>query len=462
MKGGKDFLLFSVNYSVKNDDYKSGVQRMFKTYNEALNWIHGRKIFGMKPGLKRMEWMLGKLEFPQEKIKAIHVAGTNGKGSTVTFLRNMLEANGKIVGTFTSPYIETFNERISVNGNPISDEEIVRLANIVYPLACELEETELDGPTEFEVITTMMFIYFGEGHADVVVIEVGLGGLLDSTNVVTPIVSVITTIGLDHMQVLGESLNEIALQKAGIIKPGVPVVTGRIPKEALKVIQEMAENNRSTIKLYGQDYWSSKCQTLPTWGEQFTFEDDDIYLNQIQIKMLGRHQIENAMVALETLQTYCHETGLELNHEATRRGLKSAFWPGRMEKISDNPMIVLDGAHNEPAIRRLIETINADFKQQEIYLIFAVLQDKAVSNMLDLLGKLPNAHIVLTTFDNPRAAKVEELQSYAISGITIKDYWQEALADVIQEMDEKDSIFITGSLYFISEVRELLLKSAVE
>ncbi len=154
MKGGKDFLLFSVNYSVKNDDYKSGVQRMFKTYNEALNWIHGRKIFGMKPGLKRMEWMLGKLEFPQEKIKAIHVAGTNGKGSTVTFLRNMLEANGKIVGTFTSPYIETFNERISVNGNPISDEEIVRLANIVYPLTCELEETELDGPTEFEVITT--------------------------------------------------------------------------------------------------------------------------------------------------------------------------------------------------------------------------------------------------------------------------------------------------------------------
>lgn len=435
---------------------------MFKTYEEALNWIHGRKIFGMKPGLKRMEWMLEKLGSPQEKIKAIHVAGTNGKGSTVTFLRNMLEANGKIVGTFTSPYIETFNERISVNGSPISDEEIIRLANIVYPLACELEETELDGPTEFEVITTMMFIYFGEGHADVVVIEVGLGGLLDSTNVVTPIVSVITTIGLDHMQILGESLVEIASQKAGIIKPNVPVVAGKIPEKALKIIQTIAEKNCSPIKIFKKDYWSSKCQTLPTWGEQFTFEDEYIYLNQIQIKMLGQHQIENAMVALEALQTYCHQTGLKLNHEATRRGLKKAFWPGRMEKISDSPMIVLDGAHNEPAIRRLIETINADFRQQEIHLIFAVLQDKAVSNMISLLDDLPNVRIILTTFDNPRAIKTKELQSYVKSGITIKEHWQEALADVIQEIDEKDIIFITGSLYFISEVRELLLKSTVE
>ncbi|MGB6179390.1 bifunctional folylpolyglutamate synthase/dihydrofolate synthase [Carnobacterium sp.] len=431
---------------------------MFKTYEEALSWIHSRKIFGMKPGLKRMEWMLERLNFPQKRIKAIHVAGTNGKGSTVTFLRSMLEANGKIVGTFTSPYIETFNERISVNGEPISNEEILRLANIVFPLACELEETELDGPTEFEVITTMMFIYFGEGHADVVVIEVGLGGLLDSTNVITPIVSVITTIGLDHMQVLGETIAEIALQKSGIIKPNVPVVVGKVVDEALKIIQLVAENNNSIVKLFGENYSSSKCQTLPSWGEQFTFEDETMYLNQIQIKMLGQHQIENAMVAIETLQTYSIETGLELNHEAIRRGLKTAFWPGRMEKISDNPMIVLDGAHNEPAIRRLIETINADFKQQEIYLIFAVLHDKAVGRMIDLLTELPNIHITLTSFSNPRAAKIKELQDYTNSNVKIKEYWQEALADVINEMDGNGLVLITGSLYFISEVREYLLK----
>lgn len=412
----------------------------------------------MKPGLKRMDWMLERLNFPQKRIKAIHVAGTNGKGSTVTFLRSMLEANGKTVGTFTSPYIETFNERISVNGEPISNEEILRLANIVFPLACELEETELDGPTEFEVITTMMFIYFGEGHADVVVIEVGLGGLLDSTNVITPIVSVITTIGLDHMQVLGETVAEIALQKSGIIKPNVPVVVGKVVDEALEIIQLVAENNNSIVKLFGENYSSSKCQTLPSWGEQFTFEDETMYLNQIQIKMLGQHQIENAMVAIETLQTYSIETGLELNHEAIRRGLKTAFWPGRMEKISDNPMIVLDGAHNEPAIRRLIETINADFKQQEIYLIFAVLHDKAVGRMIDLLTELPNIHITLTSFSNPRAAKIKELQGYTNSNVKIKEYWQEALADVINEMDGNGLVLITGSLYFISEVREYLLK----
>lgn len=435
---------------------------MFKTCEEALNWIHGRKIFGMKPGLKRMEWMLEKLELPQEKIKAIHVAGTNGKGSTVTFLRNMLEANGQTVGTFTSPYIETFNERISVNGIPISDQEIIRLANIVYPLSRELEETALDGPTEFEVITTMMFIYFGEGHADVVVIEVGLGGLLDSTNVVTPEVSVITTIGLDHMQVLGETLSDIAFQKAGIIKPNIPVVSGKVPKEALQVIEKVAKKNNATLKLFGENYWSSKHQTLPTWGEQFTFEDEDIYLNQIQINMLGQHQIENATVAIEALQIYCQKTGLELNHEATRRGLKRAFWPGRMEKISDSPMIVLDGAHNEPAIRRLVETINADFGQQEIHLIFAVLQDKAVDKMLSLLSELSNVHITLTSFDNSRAAKIEELNSYANSRIVIKEYWQEALADIIQEMDANDLILITGSLYFISEVRQFLIKSTEE
>lgn len=431
---------------------------MFETFEETLNWIHGRKVFGMKPGLKRMEWMLEKLDFPNKKIKAIHVAGTNGKGSTVTFLRNMLQANGQVVGTYTSPYIELFNERISVNGEPISDKEIIRLANIVYPLACELEETELDGPSEFEIITMMMFVYFGEGHADVVIIEVGLGGLLDSTNVITPIVSAITTIGLDHMKILGETVPEIAFQKAGIIKPGVPVVTGKIPKEALEVIEAYANEKGSKVYFFGKDFTATKWQTLPTWGEQFTFEDEAIYLNQLQIGMLGKHQIENATVAIETLRIYSEKTGLVLNHEDTRRGLKQSFWPGRMEKVNDKPLMILDGAHNEPAIRRLVETIKLDFNQQEVYLIFAVLQDKAIGNMVSLLTELPNIHLILTSFDFPRAATIDELKGYAGSGVTIKEHWQEALRDTVNEMDESDVILITGSLYFISEVRQFLTK----
>ncbi|MEG0475106.1 MAG: folylpolyglutamate synthase/dihydrofolate synthase family protein [Carnobacterium sp.] len=432
---------------------------MFKTYEEALSWIHGTSVFGMKPGLKRMEWMLKRLGHPDKKIKAIHVAGTNGKGSTVTFLRNMLEANGQVVGTFTSPYIKTFNERISVNGEPISDEEILRLANTVYPLTLELEATEFGGPSEFEIITTMMFLYFGEGHADVVIVEVGLGGLLDSTNVVVPIVSAITTIGLDHTKILGETLPEIALQKAGIIKPGVPVVTGNIPEEAMQVIEKYAEEQGSEIERFSHDFSVSKWQTLPTWGEQFTFEDEHIYLNQLQIEMLGKHQIENAAVAIETLRIYSHKTGLAVSHEAMRRGLKQAFWPGRMEKINDEPLMILDGAHNEPAIRRLAETIKHDFSQQEIYLIFAALRDKALGPMLDVLTELPNVHLVLTSFDFPRAATIDDLSSYADSRTIMKEQWQEALVDTMKEMDESDIVLITGSLYFISEVRQTLLDS---
>lgn len=208
----------------------------------------------------------------ERKFKSIHIAGTNGKGSTLAFLRGMLEANGQIVGTYTSPYIELFNERISVNGDPLSDAEILRLANIVYPLTKELEKTILGEPSEFEIITMMMLLYFGEGHADVVLIEVGIGGTYDSTNVITPIVSVITTIGLDHMNLLGDTLSEIAGNKAGIIKATVPVVIGKIGKEAMTVIENKAAEQDSTLLKYNQDFFVTKWQTLPTWENSLSLK----------------------------------------------------------------------------------------------------------------------------------------------------------------------------------------------
>ncbi|MGX7419431.1 bifunctional folylpolyglutamate synthase/dihydrofolate synthase [Carnobacterium gallinarum] len=430
---------------------------MFNTYEEALEWIHGRLVLGMKPGLKRMEWMMAKLGHPERRFKSIHVAGTNGKGSTVTYLRSVLEEAGQVVGTFTSPYITVFNERISVNGEPISNEEILRLANLVYPLVIELESTPLGGPSEFEIVNTMMFLYFGEGHADIVIVEVGLGGLVDSTNVVTPVVSVITTIGLDHMHILGHTLPEIAAQKAGIIKPGVPVVTGKIGKEALTVIQEIAEENDSSLIQLNQDYFISKWKTLPTWGEQFTFEDDFICLRQATISMLGEHQVENAALALEALRVYSHETGLAISHEAMLRGLKKAFWPGRMEKINDEPLIIMDGAHNEPAMRRLVDTLKQDFNQQEIYLIFASLEDKAVVEMLKLLEELPNCHLIVTSFDYPRAASAQSIASHLSGDYQIQEKWQHALVETLNEMDNSGVLVITGSLYFISEVRHYFL-----
>lgn len=431
--------------------------KLFKTYEEALEWIHGRLVLGMKPGLKRMEWMMKRLGHPERRFKSIHVAGTNGKGSTVTYLREMLEAAGQVVGTFTSPYITTFNERISVNGEPISNEEILRLANLVYPLVMELEETSLGGPSEFEVVNTMMFIYFGEGHADVVLIEVGLGGLVDSTNVVTPVVSAITTIGFDHMHILGGTISEIAEQKAGIIKPGIPVVVGNVDSEALKVITKVAEENASPLLCFNQDYFISKWKTLPTWGETFTFEDDFICLRQVVLSMLGKHQVENAALALEVLRVYSHETGLAIGHEQMLRGLKAAFWPGRLEKINEDPLIILDGAHNEPAMNRLVETLKNDFEQQEIYVLFAALGDKAVDKMLGQLQVLPNVHLILTSFDYPRAASANQLTTNLTGNYDVEEVWQEGLVKTVNEMDSNSVLIITGSLYFISEVRHYFL-----
>lgn len=430
---------------------------MWKTYEEALNWIHGIRTFGKKPGLKRMEWMMERLGHPEKKTPAIHVAGTNGKGSTVTFIRNMLEEHGLVVGTFTSPFIEVFNERISVNGQPIEDSEIVRLANIIYPLAQELEETDLGGPSEFEVITAMMFTYFGEGHADVAVIEVGLGGLYDSTNIVLPEVSVITTIGMDHMAILGDTLPEIAKQKAGIIKPAVPVVTGNIPYEALEEIKQLALECQSPLYEYATDFSVSDWHTLPTWGEQFTFEDDVLRLRTIQLSMLGKHQVENAAAAIKAVELYAERKQLTLKHEALLRGVKRAFWPGRMEKISDEPIIVLDGAHNEPGVERLVETIKHDFPEQEVRILFSAVVNKDIQQMVDLIQSLPNVQLSLTTFDSPKAATSEELGPYIRSGITYYEQWQAGLLSELETMGEGGILFITGSLYFISEVRRELL-----
>ncbi|WP_373471556.1 bifunctional folylpolyglutamate synthase/dihydrofolate synthase [Carnobacterium alterfunditum] len=427
---------------------------MFITYEEALNWIHATRTFGEKPGLKRMEWMSSQLDHPERKFKSIHIAGTNGKGSTLAFLRDMFEANGQIVGTYTSPYIEMFNERISVNGDPISDDEILRLANAVYPLTIELEKTTLGGPSEFEIITMMMLIYFGEGHADIVLIEVGIGGSYDSTNIITPVVSIITTIGLDHMNLLGDTLSEIAANKAGVIKASVPVVIGKIEKEALKEIEEKATEQDSLLLKYNQDFFVTKWQTLPTWGEQFVFEDDFIRLSPIQIGMLGRHQVENAAVAIEALRVYSHETGLAVNHEKLLSGLKHTFWPGRMEKINDQPLLVLDGAHNEHAMKTLVETIKKNFAQQEVYIIMAAMRDKDIQGMVDQLQGITNSHLILTSFDYPRAARIEDLNKVMLENGTVTNYWQEALVESLNEMDESGVLIVTGSLYFISEVRE--------
>jgi dihydrofolate synthase / folylpolyglutamate synthase len=429
---------------------------MFTTYKEALDWIHGRLRLGIKPGLKRMEWMMEKLGAPENKIKAIHIGGTNGKGSTVTFLRSILEASGYTVGTFTSPYIEQFNERISVTGTPISDQEILRLANIIQPWANELEDTDLGGPTEFEVITAMTFYYFAELHpVDIVIFEVGLGGRFDSTNIIKPIASVITNIGLDHTSILGDSYEEIAYEKAGIIKSNTPVFTAVQQLGALKVIEEQAERNKAPISRLNNEFSISSHLSIPS-GEMFTIDSENHTFKELEINMLGKHQTENASLAVEVVE-FLNETGLyHITEQAIRFGLKKAYWPGRLEILSDKPLVIIDGAHNDEGIAVLVEELSKRYKDRTIQVVFAALKDKKLDKMIAQLDQIAD-YLTFVSFDFQRAAAAEDLLKLSDSKnkLAVND-WKSYLEDKVQTLKSDDLLVISGSLYFISEVKPFL------
>ncbi|MES9015798.1 folylpolyglutamate synthase/dihydrofolate synthase family protein [Listeria monocytogenes] len=423
------------------------------SYEEALDWIHGTLRLGIKPGLARMEYMMEKLNHPEKANKWVHIAGTNGKGSTLTFVRNALEEAGYKTGTFTSPYIEVFNERISVNGEPISDEMIVSLANRIKPIAEELEKTVYGPPSEFEIITAMMFLCFADYVSiDIGIIEVGLGGRLDSTNILVPLVSVITTIGMDHMEFLGDAIEQIASEKAGIIKPGIPVVSGAIQKEAQEVIAEIATKNKSNVtqlnKAFSMHNENGNITYKTIYGEE---------ISNLSIGLFGLHQLNNAAVAIKVLQYLNTFSTFEIDLAAIRKGLEKAFWPGRMEKIISNPFIMLDGAHNPEGIKTFAHSVQKYPGPKKI--IVSILADKNYQEMLAMLKSIPNAEIILTTFDYPRAMMAEEvIQIGKNEGISLNPDWQQALNN-LYETETNTKIFITGSLYFISEVRKYLLAS---
>ncbi|MBC2267505.1 bifunctional folylpolyglutamate synthase/dihydrofolate synthase [Listeria sp. FSL L7-0083] len=425
----------------------------FKTYQEALDWIHGTLRLGIKPGLARMEYIMEKLNHPEKANKWVHIAGTNGKGSTLTFIRSSLEEAGYKTGTFTSPYIETFNERISVNGIPVSDQMILDLANRIKPIAEELEKTVYGPPSEFEIITAMMFLCFAEYEPiDIGIIEVGLGGRLDSTNVLTPLISVITTIGMDHMEFLGNSIEQIAGEKAGIIKPGIPVISGVVQKEAQEVIINNAVKNNSNVAWLNKDFFMQNRDDEIIFR---TSHGDEI--TNITIGLLGIHQLNNAAVAIKVLLYLNTFSSYEINQSAIKQGLKEAFWPGRMELIDVKPFIMLDGAHNPEGVKTFADSIKTYPGHKKI--IISILGDKKYQEMIALLKTIPDTEILLTTFDYPRAMSANEvIQMGLIEGISTNPNWKQALDD-IKEIKNDTKFFVTGSLYFISEVRKYLLTS---
>ncbi|MBM7644725.1 dihydrofolate synthase/folylpolyglutamate synthase [Scopulibacillus daqui] len=435
---------------------------MFKTIEETMQWIHQLLPHGIKPGTMRMEWVLEKLNHPERSLRTIHVGGTNGKGSTVSFLRNIYQKAGFEVGTFTSPYITNFNERISVNGKGISDEDLIKAANIIYPYVKELENTDLGTPTEFEVVTLIGIVYFAKIHyCDLVIFEVGLGGRLDSTNVIAPLASIITNVGMDHMQYLGNTIKEIAREKAGIIKSGTAVITAADHPDALEVIKETAERKHAKLYIYGQSFHVTDCGARDN-EECFDFKSRFSHYSHLTTKMRGTHQLTNAAVALMTVDYLKTYFALHVEEEHVIEGIKETQWPGRFEMLSKDPLVVLDGAHNPEGVHALAETIRRYYQGRSIKVLYASLKDKNNSVMVEEIGKTADS-MTFTTFDFPKSAEANEL--YSLSNHPHKamaDNWKIALTEMLSEASENDVIIVMGSLYFISEVRQSFLSNELQ
>ena len=426
--------------------------------NETNQWIANYRTDQPHFGLERMVELLALRDNPHLKLKVIHIGGTNGKGSTIAFLKTMLEKMGLRVGVFSSPYLIHYTDQIAINGESIPEARLETLMADYRSLLEGEHAPALQGTTEFEIITAIAYDYFASEKVDVAIMEVGMGGLLDSTNVCQPILTGITTIGLDHVALLGDSLEAIAEQKAGIIKQGVPLVTGNIVPEALAVINQIAKAKEAPRLVYGEDYQVSHHESIET-GEVFDYTSS-VRQGRFQTGLLGIHQIENAGMAITLLDTYCQETGRELeSNDLVAQALAATSWPGRFEVVSRSPLMILDGAHNPHAIKALLETLDERFADYHKEILFTCIKTKALEDMLDLLGTLPDTELTLTHFDDGRATDEKVLKKVAYSRNLNYQSWKEFLDQKMTENEEKKTVrIVTGSLYFLSQVRAYLME----
>lgn len=426
---------------------------------ENNQWIANYRTDQPHFGLERMVELLALRGNPHLKLKVIHIGGTNGKGSTIAFLKNMLEKLGLRVGVFSSPYLIHYTDQISINGESIPEARLESLMADYQSLLEGESATNLQGTTEFEIITAIAYDYFASEQVDVVIMEVGMGGLLDSTNVCQPILTGITTIGLDHVALLGDTLEAIAEQKAGIIKQGIPLVTGRITPEALAVIDRIAEGKDAPRLAYGADYQVRHQESVVT-GEVFDYTSS-VRQGRFQTGLLGLHQIENAGMAIALLDNFCQEEDRELaSNHLLAQALEETGWPGRLEIVSRDPLMILDGAHNPHAIKVLLTTLRERFADYHKEILFTCIKTKALEDMLDLLGAMPDTELTLTHFEDSRATDESVLKEAAKSRNLSYQGWQDFLEQKLTDKkEEKKTVrIITGSLYFLSQVRAYLME----
>jgi dihydrofolate synthase/folylpolyglutamate synthase len=427
-------------------------------FQEAIAYVTALGKLGFNFGLSRMEELLRRFDNPHLKLKVIHVGGTNGKGSTAVMVAAILQAAGFKVGTFTSPHLHSYTERFRINGMNIPEAEVAALIDELRPHIEALVQEGLEHPTEFEVATAVALLYFSRAHVDYLVLEVGLGGTLDATNVVRPLVSVITNVAMDHMDYLGHTLRAIAGEKAGIIKPGVPVVTAAAG-EGLEIIAAAAQRHACRLIRVGREVnWEHKelapeYQSFMVRGRLGVYED-------LTLHLLGRHQQVNAATAVAAVEVLM-EQGAAIDVEAVRAGLAAARWPGRLEIMRREPLVIMDGAHNVAGAEALRLALTEHFPDRRIVLMIGMLGDKERARVAEVLCPMARA-VVVTKPNNPRAGNWQELAREALH-YTDEVYLLEDIGEALQKtltiagMDEL--VCITGSLYMIAEARRLLFES---
>ena len=413
-------------------------------------WILDRMKYKRKYGLDRMRVLMSLLGNPQEDYPIIHVTGTNGKGSTIAMLSSLFVHHGQKVGAFVSPHLIDYTDRFLINGNVMPEEEFEIIGNLVQQAEAKLID-EYEPLSFFEIMTAMVLVYFSRKKVEVALLEVGIGGLLDTTNIVHSTMSVITSIGMDHEEMLGNTLEEIAIQKTGIFKQNQEVILGKLPTEALKVAEVVGKAYNCDLHTFEREFKSELFED----GFIFTNSDTRIHIPHLNLK--GKYQLENAAVALECFLRFEEKFQLPIELSAIQESFQTVTWPGRMEVVHQSPTVILDGAHNIHALKRFVETVKQHGKLEAQHtILFSALKRKHYIEMVDYLRKeLPKARLVVTTFEYAGAI---EKTDYPSSEIEFVENAQQFIENYINKTSDQEILWITGSLYFISFVRKIFIK----
>lgn len=427
------------------------------SFQQASDYLASLSFRGMKLGLANVRRLLERLDDPHHAFDSIHVAGTNGKGSTCAMLANILTRAGVRCGMCVSPHLETFRERIQVNGAMIAPEQVGPLVDAVRRAA---EREQGLNPTYFEFMTAMAFLHFKNAGVNAAVLEVGLGGRFDATNVVNPAVSVITSIGMDHMAHLGDTMESIASEKCGIIKQGRPVVVGMEAGAALDVARRVAHMRKSALFALGEDFTAVRRGAMP-WGERFDYSSPAGALTGLEVSLAGPRQVNNAAVVVRVIELL-REQGYSIPEHSVREGLAAVFTPGRFERARAKPLVILDGAHNPQSAEALRDAAMERFGPKSLVIVFGAMMDKDYARMLEILAPLARAFICYTP-PVERAADPADLAS-AQNDPAIPTTVARTMDELLAALDAipRDTVVLcTGSFYTIGAIRGALRGAAV-